>query len=80
MEISKEYKEMVIEEIYSMPEEYLPSIFQIIQSLKSIGKKKKYKKSSSERLLEMAGSLENPDNLNVKDFKNIKDIEIQIIS
>ena len=74
MEIGKAYKKMVIEEIYNLPEEYLPSIF---QTIKSIGKKKKYKKSSSERLLEMAGILENPDNLNVKSFKK-KAVESQL--
>ena len=42
MALVKEYKKMIVDEIHTIPEEYLPSVFQILQSIKKIsGKKKK---------------------------------------
>ncbi len=69
MALAQEYKKMIVDEIYNIPEEYLPSVFQILQSIKKISGKKKKIDSPTEGLLKLAGTLENPDNLNAKDYK-----------
>lgn len=69
MAVTIDYKTMILKEISNIPEEYFPSIFQILQSIQNISRKKIKKESPTDRLLKLAGALENPGKLSAKEFK-----------
>jgi len=69
MALAQDYKKMIADEIYNIPEEYLPSVFQILQSIKEISGKKKKIIFPAERLLKLAGTLDNPGKLNARAYK-----------
>ncbi|MCK4762598.1 MAG: hypothetical protein KAW12_10415 [Candidatus Aminicenantes bacterium] len=69
MDAIQNYKTRILDEINNIPEEYFPSIFQILQSIKNISGKKKQGNSPTRRLLKLAGTLENPAGLSAKEYK-----------
>jgi len=69
MALAHAYKKLIVDEIYNIPEEFLPSVLQILQFIRKISAKKKKKESPTDRLLKLADTMENPDKLNARDYK-----------
>ena len=64
------YKEEVVKEITEIPEEFIPLILEQVKAFKNnLKKRSNNKKSPTKRLLNLAGSLENPENLSAKKYK-----------
>jgi hypothetical protein len=65
-------RQLVLREIADLPDEFIPFILKIVRAYKeSIIKKSSRKKSPTKRLLSLAGVLENPGGLSVKQYKEI---------
>ena len=64
------YKEEVVKEITEIPEEFIPLILEQVKAFKNNLKRGiNNKKSPTKRLLNLAGSLENPESLSAKEYK-----------
>ncbi len=64
------YREMVLKELTEIPEEFIPFLFQQIKAYnEGLKSKKNNGHSPATRLLNLAGTLENPERLNAKQYK-----------
>lgn len=63
-------RQKVLKEIADIPDEFMPFVLEQIKVYKETLKKKgNSKESPVKRLLKLAGTLENPDGLNAKQYK-----------
>jgi len=63
-------RQRVLREIAEIPDEFIPFILKQVKAYKkSLLKKSNCKKSPTNRLLKLAGKLENPKGLSVKHYK-----------
>ncbi len=64
------YREMVLKELTEIPEKFIPFVFEQIKAYnESLKSKKINRPSPAKRLLSLAGTLENPERLNAKQYK-----------
>ena len=64
------YREKVVKEIVDIPEEFIPLILAQVKAFKNNLKRRSNNiQSTTMRLLNLAGSLENPENLSTKEYK-----------
>lgn len=70
MDNTIDIRKEILKEITDIPEEFIPFIFEQIKALKKSLRTKSAKKNSPcRRLLKLAGSLDNPQNLSAKEYK-----------
>lgn len=65
------YRDAIIKEINDIPDEFIPVVLEEVKSFKNSLKFKRNtgRKSPTKRLLDLAGSLENPEKLSAKEYK-----------
>jgi len=70
MNTAMNYREMVLKELTEIPEEFIPFVFEQIRAYNESLKSKKINgHSPANRLLSLAGALENPGRLNARQYK-----------
>ena len=63
-------RQRVLREIAGIPDEFIPFFLKLVNAYKkSVIKKSNRKKSPTNRLLKLAGTLENPGGLSAKQYK-----------
>ncbi len=64
------YREELLKELTDIPEEFMPSLLDQVKVFKGALKRRMTnKKSPTRRLMKLAGSLENPDGLTAREYK-----------
>jgi hypothetical protein len=65
-----DYRQTILSEIADIPDEFIPFFLEQVRAYKhSLGKIGKRKKSPAQRLLKLAGALENPNGLSINQYK-----------
>ncbi len=64
------YREELLKELTDIPEEFIPSLLDQVKVFKvALKGRMNNKKSPTRRLMKLAGSLENPDGLTAREYK-----------